>query len=83
MGWFKRKEAYMKTMAFEDHRKMDLVVKRVIYKFDCNGLISFSSLLSYMNDTKWNLYVLLKYFTKELVPYGIVVKLQLPILLTS
>jgi hypothetical protein len=33
-GWFKENEAYTKTKAFEDHWNMDLVVKRVIYRFD-------------------------------------------------
>jgi hypothetical protein len=52
MKWFKEKEAYMKTKAFEDHRNMDLAIKRVIYRFDCNGLTCSSSVLFYMNDTK-------------------------------
>jgi hypothetical protein len=72
--WFKEKEAYTKTKAFEDHRNMDLAIKHVIYKFDCNGLTFSSSFLSYMNDTKWNLYVHLRYFMRELIPHGAVVK---------
>jgi hypothetical protein len=36
MGWFKGKEAYTRTKAFEDHRNSDLVVKRVICRFGCN-----------------------------------------------
>jgi hypothetical protein len=52
MGWFKGKEAYTKTKAFEDHRNIDLAVKRVIYRFDYNGLMYSISLLSYMSDTK-------------------------------
>jgi hypothetical protein len=36
-----------------------------------------------MNDTKWNLYVLLRYFTRELVPHGAMVKPHFPIFLTS
>jgi hypothetical protein len=34
LGWFRGNEAYTKTKAFEDHRNMDLAVKRVIYRFD-------------------------------------------------
>jgi hypothetical protein len=32
-GWFKGKEAYTKTKAFEDHRNTDLAIKRVIYRY--------------------------------------------------
>ena len=35
-GWFKGKEAYTRTKAFEDHLNFDLAVKRVIYRFGCN-----------------------------------------------
>ena len=52
MRWFKGKEAYIKTKAFEDHWNTDLAIKRVIYRFDCNGLTCSSSLLFYMNDIK-------------------------------
>jgi hypothetical protein len=37
-GWFKEKDAYMKTKAFEDHPNWKLAVKHIIYTFDCNGL---------------------------------------------
>jgi hypothetical protein len=36
--WFKGKDAYTKTKAFEDHPNWKLAVKRVIFRFDCNGL---------------------------------------------
>jgi hypothetical protein len=36
-----------------------------------------------MNDTKCNLCILLKYFMRELVPLGTVVKPELPMFLTS
>jgi hypothetical protein len=74
MGWFKEKDAYTRTKTFEEHRNMDLTVKRVIYKFDCNGLTYSCSLLSYMSDIKWNLCIHLRYFMRELVPLGVVVK---------
>jgi hypothetical protein len=32
-GWFKGKEAYTKTKAFEDHQNTDLAVKRVSYRY--------------------------------------------------
>jgi hypothetical protein len=37
-GWFKGKEAYMKTKAFEDYPHSKLAVKRVIFRFVFNGL---------------------------------------------
>jgi hypothetical protein len=83
MGWFKGKEAYTKTKAFEDHRNIDLAVKRVIYRFDYNGLMYSISLLSYMSDTKWNLSIHFRYFMRELAPHGGVVKPELPMFLTS
>jgi hypothetical protein len=33
IGWFRGKEAYSKTRAFQDHRGTDLAVKRVIYRY--------------------------------------------------
>ena len=47
MGWFKGKEAYTKTKGIEDNQNTDLAVKYVIYKFNCNGLTCFTSLLSF------------------------------------
>jgi hypothetical protein len=83
MGWFKGKEAYTKTKAFEDHRNTDVAVKRVIFRYVYKGLTCSSSHLSNMNDTKCNLCILLKYFMRELVPLGTVVKPELPMFLTS
>jgi hypothetical protein len=60
---------------------MDLAVKRVIYRFDCNGLTCLTSLLPYMSDTKWNLCIHLRYFIRELVRLEAVVKPQLPMFL--
>jgi hypothetical protein len=62
---------------------MDLVVKNITYRFDCNGLTYFSSLYFYMSDTKWNLCIHLRYFMRELIPLGTVVKPQLLMFLTS
>jgi hypothetical protein len=81
--WFKGKDAYTKTKAFEDHRNMDLAVKRIIFRYVYNELTCSSSHLSYMSDTKCNLCILLRYFMRELVPLGIVVKPELPMFLTS
>ena len=83
MGWFKGKEAYMKTKASEDHRNTDLAVKCIIFKYVCNELTYYNSHPFNMNDTKCNLYILLRYFMRELVPLGTVVKPELPIFLTS
>jgi hypothetical protein len=38
MGWFKGKDAYTKTKAFEDQWNTDLAIKHITYSFDCNGL---------------------------------------------
>jgi hypothetical protein len=38
LGWFKGKDAYMKTKAFEDHPHSKLAVKHVIFRFVFNGL---------------------------------------------
>jgi hypothetical protein len=83
MGWFKGKEAYTKTRAFEDHRNTDLAVKHVIFKYVCIGLTCSSSHLSKMSDTNCNLCILLRYFMRELVPLGAVVKPEFPMFLTS
>jgi hypothetical protein len=83
MGWFRGKEAYTKTKAFEDHRSTDLAVKNVIFRYDYNGLTRYSSHPFNMNDTKCNLCIPLRYFMRELVPLGAVVKLELPMFLTS
>jgi len=32
-GWFRGKDSYSKTKAFEEHRGTDLAVKRVIYRY--------------------------------------------------
>jgi hypothetical protein len=45
MGWFKGKDSYTETKAFEDHQTMDLAMKLVIYRFDCNGQTSCCSFL--------------------------------------
>jgi hypothetical protein len=37
-GWFKGKEAYTKTKAFEDYPHSKLAVKHVIFRFVFNGL---------------------------------------------
>jgi hypothetical protein len=37
-GWFKGKDAYTKTKAFEDHPNSKLAVKRVIFRLEFNGL---------------------------------------------
>jgi hypothetical protein len=37
-GWFKGKDAYTKTKAFEDYLHSKLAVKRVIFRFEFNGL---------------------------------------------
>jgi hypothetical protein len=37
-GWFKGKDAYTKTKAFEDHPNSNLAIKRVIFRFEFNGL---------------------------------------------
>jgi hypothetical protein len=34
MDWFKGKDSYSKTKAFADHRQMDLIVKRVIFRYE-------------------------------------------------
>jgi hypothetical protein len=83
MGWFKGKEAYTKTKAFEDHRSTDLAVKRVIFRYVCNGLTCYSLHPINMNDIKCNLCIPLRYFMRELVPLGAVVKPELPMFLTS
>jgi hypothetical protein len=83
MGWFKGKEAYTKTRAFEDHKNTDLAVKRVIFMYVCIGLTCSSSHLSNMSDPNCNLCILLRYFMRELVPLGAVVKPKLPMFLTS
>jgi hypothetical protein len=36
-----------------------------------------------MCDNKWNMWIHLRYFMKELIPLGVVVKLQFPMFLTS
>ena len=33
IGWFKEKEGYTKTKAFEDYRNTNLAIKRVIYRY--------------------------------------------------
>jgi hypothetical protein len=38
LGWFRGKDAYMKTKVFEDHPHSKLAVKRVIFRFEFNGL---------------------------------------------
>jgi hypothetical protein len=48
MGWFKGKDSYTKTKVFEDHQNIDLAVKGIIYKFNCNGKTGCSSFLTYM-----------------------------------
>jgi hypothetical protein len=37
-GWFKGKDFYKKTKKFEDHPNSTLAVKRVIFRFEFNGL---------------------------------------------
>jgi hypothetical protein len=37
MGWFKGVDSYSKTKAFEDHRHMDLAVKRVFFRCEFNS----------------------------------------------
>jgi hypothetical protein len=37
-GWFKGKDAYTKTKAFEDYLHSKLTVKCVIFRFEFNGL---------------------------------------------
>jgi hypothetical protein len=83
MGWFKGKEASTKTKAFEEHRNTDLAVKRVIFRYVCNGLSCSKSNLSNMSYTKSNLCIPLRYFLRELVPLVAVVKPELPMFLTS
>jgi hypothetical protein len=34
MGWFRKKDNYSKTKAFEDHRHTDLAVKRVVFRYE-------------------------------------------------
>jgi hypothetical protein len=46
MGWFKGKDSYSKTKAFEDLRHMDLAIKRVVFKSEFisqKALDSFST----------------------------------------
>jgi hypothetical protein len=37
-GWFKGKDAYTKTKAFEEYPHSKLAVTRVIFRFEFNGL---------------------------------------------
>jgi hypothetical protein len=83
MGWFKGKEAYTKTKAFEDHWNTDLAVKRIIFKYVYIGLTYSSLYLSSMSDSKCNLCILFRYFMRELLPLGTVVKPELSMFLTS
>jgi hypothetical protein len=76
MGWFRGKEAYTKTKAFEDHRSTNLAIKRIIFRYDSSHPFN-------MNDTKCNLCIPLRYFMRELVPLGAVVKPEFPMFLTS
>jgi hypothetical protein len=43
MGMFKGKDSYNKTKAFKDQRHMDLVVKRVVFRYEFIFLFSFNS----------------------------------------
>ena len=36
VGFFRGKESYTKTKAFEDQKQTDLVVKRVVYRYYIN-----------------------------------------------
>ena len=45
-GWFKGKDAYTKTMKFEDYPQSTLAVKRVIFRSELNGLFCHSPFLS-------------------------------------
>ena len=83
MGWSKGKDAYTKTKAFEEHQNMDLAVKRIIYRFDCNCQTNCSSFMTQIYDAKWILCNLFRYFMKELFPLGAVIKPQLLVFLTS
>ena len=40
-GWFKDKDAYTKTKKFEDYPQSTLAVKRVIFRFELNGLFCY------------------------------------------
>jgi hypothetical protein len=82
-GWFKGKDAYSKTKAFEDHPHSKLAIKRVIFRFEFNRLFWYSPLHSWMCGNEWIMWLHLRYFMRELVPLGAVVKPQLPIFLTS
>ena len=82
-GWFKGKDAYTKTKKFEDYPQSTLAVKRIIFRFELNGLFCHSPFFSYIYCIKWIMYVHLRYFMKELGPLGVVVKSQFPIYLTS
>jgi hypothetical protein len=48
LNWFKGKDSYSKTKAFEDHMHTDLAVKHVIFRYEFFSYKVFNSISNYM-----------------------------------
>jgi hypothetical protein len=44
MGWFKGKDSYSKTKAFLEHRHTDLVIKRVVFRYEFISQMTLNSI---------------------------------------
>jgi hypothetical protein len=43
MGWFKGKNSYSKTKAFLEHRRTDLAIKRVVFRYEFISQMALNS----------------------------------------
>jgi hypothetical protein len=80
LGFFKGKDAYLKTKAFGKHKYTDLAAMHVIFRYFC--LLGSHALIQLHYDAHC-LHFSSKYFSREPQPLGAIEKAALPLYLST